>query len=149
MLRLHPHQRSSSFESLQIIIAFLKQKRVLLAPPGIMSRITGFYILHLRNFSSHCQSNRGRVPFPQTSLHCCGLLFSSPRLCFSPGWRCPEALFMVFQLDSQGAKVCKSCRSRQELSNGYLLFTCKIWLRYSRGGASESLPKVRKKSEQT
>ena len=34
ILRLHPHQRSSSFESLQIIIAFLKQKRVLLAPPG-------------------------------------------------------------------------------------------------------------------
>ena len=63
----------------------------------------------------------------------------------------PEALFMVFQLDSKGvshgfqkalfmvflseskgakvvfrlesqfAKVCKSCRSRQELSNEYLI----------------------------
>ena len=29
--------------------------------------------------------------------------------------------FMVFQLDSKGAKVCKSCRSRQEISNEYLL----------------------------
>ena len=28
---------------------------------------------------------------------------------------------MVFQLDSKGAKACKSCRSRQELSNEYLL----------------------------
>ena len=33
----------------------------------------------------------------------------------------------------KGAKVCKSCRSRQELSNEYLiLFTCKNRLRYSR-----------------
>ena len=39
----------------------------------------------------------------------------------------PEALFMVFHLDSKGANVCKSCRSRQELferdsySNEYLV----------------------------
>ena len=35
--------------------------------------------------------------------------------------RLPEALFMVFQLDSKCVKVCKSCRSRQELSNEHLL----------------------------
>ena len=35
--------------------------------------------------------------------------------------RLPEALFMVFLSDSKGAKVCKSCRCRQELSNEYLL----------------------------
>ena len=29
----------------------------------------------------------------------------------------PKALFMVFLLDSKGAKACISCRSRQELSN--------------------------------
>ena len=34
-------------------------------------------------------------------------------------------------------------RSRQELSNEYLLFTCKIWRRYSRERASQSLPKIR------
>ena len=34
--------------------------------------------------------------------------------------RLPEALFMVFQLDSKGAKVCKPCRSRRELSNEYV-----------------------------
>ena len=28
---------------------------------------------------------------------------------------------MVFRLESNGAKACKSCRSRQELSNEYLL----------------------------
>ena len=31
----------------------------------------------------------------------------------------PDALFMVFLLDSKGAKGCKSDRSRQELSNEY------------------------------
>ena len=31
-----------------------------------------------------------------------------------------EAFFMVFRLDSKAAKVCTSCRSRQELSNEYL-----------------------------
>ena len=33
----------------------------------------------------------------------------------------PEALFMVFLSDSKGTKVCKSCRSCQELANEYLL----------------------------
>ena len=55
----------------------------------------------------------------QASLQCCGMLFSSPGLCFAPGRRLPEALFMVFQLDSKSAKVCISCRSRQELLNQY------------------------------
>ena len=54
-------------------------------------------------------------------LHCCGLLVSSPGPCASSGGRLPEALFMVFLLDSKGAKVCKACRFRQELSNEYLL----------------------------
>ena len=59
--------------------------------------------------------------------------FFSGALCALSGGRLPEALFMVFLLDSKGAwfslgfkrckgaKVCKSCRSRQELSNEYLL----------------------------
>ena len=46
-----------------------------------------------------------------------------------------------------GAEVCKSCRSRQALSNEYLLFTCKIWRRYSRERASQSLPKMSQKLE--
>ena len=41
--------------------------------------------------------------------------------------------------DRSGAKACKSCRSRQELSNEYLLFTCKHRLRYSRKQASQKL----------
>ncbi len=47
--------------------------------------------------------------------------FFSGALCVLSGGRLPEALFMVFLLDSKGAKACKSCRSRQELSNEYLL----------------------------
>ena len=38
----------------------------------------------------------------------------------------PEALFMVFLLDSKGAKMCNSCRSRQELSNEDLLANCGV-----------------------
>ena len=37
------------------------------------------------------------------------------------GGRLPEALFMVFQLDSKGAQVYESCISREELSNEDLL----------------------------
>ena len=50
-------------------------------------------------------------------------MVSSLGPCASSGGRLPEALFMVFQMDSKGAKVCKckSCRSRQELSHEYLL----------------------------
>ena len=47
-----------------------------------------------------------------------------------------------------GAKACQSCRSRQELSNEYIVFTCKIRLRYSRERASQSLPKISQKLEQ-
>ena len=38
---------------------------------------------------------------------CCGLITSFPGPCASSGGRLPEALFMVFQLDSKGANVCK------------------------------------------
>ena len=41
--------------------------------------------------------------------------------------------------DRSGAKVCTSCRSRQELSHERLVFTCKNRLRYSRERASQSL----------
>ena len=47
----------------------------------------------------------------------------SPGPCASSGGRLTEALFMVFLSDSEGAKACKSCRSRQDFSNEYLLFT--------------------------
>ncbi len=36
---------------------------------------------------------------------------------------CQERFFLVFRLDSESAKACKSCRSRQELSNEYFLAT--------------------------
>ena len=50
-------------------------------------------------------------------------MVSSLGPCASSGGRLPEAFFLVFRLESQAAKVCKSCRSRQELSNEYLLAT--------------------------
>ena len=50
-----------------------------------------------------------------------GAKASFPGPCALSGRRLPEELLMVFQLDSKGAKACKSCRSRQELSNEYLL----------------------------
>ena len=36
---------------------------------------------------------------------------------------------------------------RDSYSNEYLVFTCKIWRRYSRGRASQSLPKISQKLE--
>ena len=48
--------------------------------------------------------------------------------------------FMVFQTGfTKFHKVCKSCRSGQELSNKYFLFTCKHRLRYSRERAVQNL----------
>ena len=54
----------------------------------------------------------------------------------------PEQLFIVSRLESKGANVCKSCRSRQKLSNQYSLSTCKNRLRYSQERASQSLPNI-------
>ena len=45
-------------------------------------------------------------------------------MCALSGGRLPEALFMVFLLDSRGAKACKSCRSRQKAFKR--VFTLKI-----------------------
>ena len=50
---------------------------------------------------------RSGALLPQASLHCCGLLVSSPGLCASSGGRFLKAFFMVFLLDSKGAKVRK------------------------------------------
>ena len=50
-----------------------------------------------------------------------GLIASFPGPCASSGGRLHAALSMVFQLDSKGAEACKSCGSREELSNEYLL----------------------------
>ena len=47
----------------------------------------------------------GAALLPLASLHCCGLMVSSPGPCASSGGRLPEALFMVFLLDSKGAEV--------------------------------------------
>ena len=38
-------------------------------------------------------------------------------------------------------------KQRVTFSNEYLLLTCKIWRRYSREGASQSLPNIRQKLE--
>ena len=55
---------------------------------------------------------------------------------------------MNFRIRS-GAKACKYCGSRQELSNEYyrtsiyyLVFTCNIWRRYIREQASQRLPTI-------
>ena len=55
-----------------------------------------------------------------------------------------KSLFMVALSDSKGAQMCKSCRSRQELSNA-----SKFWRQYSRGRVSQSLPQNSKQLEGT
>ena len=87
------HHRNTLFESVQPLLALSEQRA-------------------LRTFFSLLLS---------ASLLRCGLKVSSPEPCASSGGRLPEAFFLVFRLESQGAKACKSYRSRQELSNEYLL----------------------------
>ena len=89
-------------------------------------------------------THRGRFRRCVPPRHrCCGLIASFPEPCASSGGRLPEALFLVFRLESQGANQCKSCRSRQELfeqdpySNESL--PAKNRRRYSRERASQSL----------
>ena len=64
-------------------------------------------------------------------------------------WMRSDAKVFVFHLDSKDAKVCKSSRSRQELSNEYLVFFFKNRRRYRRERASQSLPKNSQKLENT
>ena len=47
--------------------------------------------------------------------------FFSGALYVLSGGRLPEALFMVFLLDSKGAETCLSCRSGKLLQNGPLV----------------------------
>ena len=76
------------------------------------------------------------------SLLRCGLMVSSPGRELRPEDACQKRFSWfsdVFRLESQGAKACKSCRSRQELSNEWLLSSCKNLLRHSRERAVQSL----------
>ena len=63
--------------------------------------------------------------------------FFSGALCVMSGGRLPAALFLVFLLDSKGAKACTTCRSRQELSNEY--FLANFWRARSRLYQNETL----------
>ena len=111
---------------------------------GAVPRVTGVII-----WISVVPTSAGRAACPcapsfrDSPMHsCCGLIASFPGPCASSGGRLPEALFMVFELDSKSEKVCKSGRSLQELSNEYLLFSFKNRLRHSRERASQSLSKL-------
>ena len=152
------------------------QSSALFAPPGRRASRHRRYLLNQRSPTSAGRAACPCAPsFRDSPRHsCCGLIASFPGHCvLCPEDACPKrfswffywipkvpkALFMVFQLDSKGAEVCKFCRSRQELSpfepdsysNEYLLpvFTCKIWRRYSRERASQSLPKISQELEKS
>ena len=60
---------------------------------------------------------------------------------FRPDAACQKRFSWFLDWIQKGAKGCKSYRSRQESSNKYLVFTCKIWLRYHRSRETQSLPK--------
>ena len=76
-------------------------------PQAQLMRLDSFF------FGALCVMSGGRLP---------AALFMVFLLDSKGGFpRCKKWLFVVFRLDSKSAKVCKSCRSRQELSNEYLL----------------------------
>ena len=74
-----------------------------------------YWIPKLQNFrwqsSVHVCTPFSRIP--QAQLMQLDSFFSGA-LCVLSGGRLPEALFMVFLLDSKVANVCKSCTSRQD-----------------------------------
>ena len=104
--------------------------------PGAMPRIAGF-IFGISAVPTPAVAPSFRY-FP--TPRCCGLIASFPGPCASSAGRLPEAFSMGFLSDSNGVKLCKSCRSRQELSNQ--VFRCKYRRRYTREKASRSLPKI-------
>ena len=75
-----------------------------------MLRITGIYFLTQCSPYSHCQSSvhlahSFRYSSRPRCYAACGLMVSSPEPCASSGGRLPEAFFLVFRLESQGAKA--------------------------------------------
>ena len=84
------------------------QSRVLFPPPGRHAshyRLLSFESAQslLALFEQRALCTFFSLP-PQASLHCCGLMVSSPGPCASSGGRMPEALFSVSRLESKGAK---------------------------------------------
>ena len=65
--------------------------------------------------------------------------------CFKKWFFCEQKInknfdeFLLKYWGLGGAKACEACRSRRELPNEYLGFTCKIWLRCSRERAFGNL----------
>ena len=55
----------------------------------------------------------------------------------------PHGFPRFLGFDSKTVQRSTLCRSRQEFSNEYLVFTCKSWHRYSRERALSSLPALR------
>ena len=75
--------------------------------------------------------------------------FFSGALCALSGGRLPEALFMVFLLDSKGAKVQK-CANLVDLVKSFqtsIYLQKSASIRYSRERASQSLPKISQQLE--
>ena len=98
-----------------------------------MSLVWSFSAPRIPDGCAACDSSADKNLSHEARWLRAGAVVSSPGPCASSGGRLSKALFLVFRLDSKGAKVCKthkckSCRSRQELSNEYLLlvFICKF-----------------------
>ena len=65
-------------------------------------------------------------------------------------WNCEKVwrdLAEILNAERCAKKAGQSCSSREELSNEYLVFTCKNQRRYSRKQASQSLSKISQKLE--
>ena len=122
MKRSRPLQKSEKEESLRDSRNKLTKRRLcssysyfravcFLHHPGAVPRVTGviFWISVVPTSAGRaaCPCAPSFRDFPRH--RCCGLIASFPGPCASSGGRLPEALFMVFQLDSKGASVCFFC----------------------------------------
>ena len=84
--------------------------------PGARPRITGFIfwisVVLTPAVRAACPCAPSFRYFPRP--RCCGLIAPFPGPCASSGGRLPEAVFMVFQLNSKGAKVCSEEEENSE-----------------------------------
>ena len=107
ILRLLRVNGFPSFESVQVSIALAEQS-ALCTTAHYAPHHRHSHLLNRRSSYLRCLSRVPCAPFflyfPQASLHCCGLLVSSPGLCSFPWLTLARSAFHCFRI---GFKRCK------------------------------------------
>ena len=148
------------FSNFRLVFGKLWEAHSRLYPRQIYSRLKALDEIYKIYPPLHRSSLKNSTEFRQTFSYFCSLLrvrnVSALSVKKKENIRNKEnkkthaKLFGEMQLNfwfRRVAKVCTSCRSRQELSNNYLVSIWKNRLRYSRERASQTLANISQKLE--